>query len=302
MIWAAIGDVIFKQRNSRPHVACRVLSYLCREGVPAPNQHVFPDLASIEMSGLGLRRNWTATDLQSLRLIKCGIDLKQYDRTYLYLSFKPSSTRFLTREELSDLRWIYGERLVPSIKRSGMNTWCDLKERDDTVESQQSRRCDFPFQFDLIIPMIGLQRGNDTLTTSGIIQWRRTAERSRSSRTAEIPKGDGDRWRTPLPMSTTQLKRKVCVSEHFRVVTATELLPENTLLLERGIPAQSYRPDGFNILTPTASLRGKDRFAIIALLEKKINPFFKEPNGKGYCVSMGLPSLTWGPTRVVEFR
>ncbi|GFQ86097.1 hypothetical protein TNCT_309831 [Trichonephila clavata] len=82
-------------------------------------------------------------------------------------------------------------------------------------------------------------------------------------------KGMGDRWGTPLPMSTTQLKRKVCVSEHFRVVTATELLPENTLLLERGIPVQSYRPDGFNILTPTASLRGKDRSAIIALLEKK---------------------------------
>ncbi|GFU04045.1 hypothetical protein NPIL_493931 [Nephila pilipes] len=93
-------------------------------------------------------------------------------------------------------------------------------------------------------------------------------------------KGMGDRWGTPLPMSTTQLKRKVqtrssiswcskidnqpprglttsaylSMYRHLRKKSMTwarsfsHIISSGTLLPERGIPAQSYWPDGFNIL------------------------------------------------------
>lgn len=96
LYFQGIGNIIFQEDNTRPHVARPILTYLDAEGVRLFQASTsFRSVTHLKSSDHGLLRNWAATALQLLRLIKCGMYLKQHGMTCAYLSCKTNSTRCL---------------------------------------------------------------------------------------------------------------------------------------------------------------------------------------------------------------
>ncbi|GFV96706.1 hypothetical protein TNCV_3387991 [Trichonephila clavipes] len=83
----------FQQNKVKPHVTRHVLTLPDTQGIrlllrPARS----PDLSPLKTSGHELLRDWIATPLQLVRLMKWGINLKHHGMSRSFLSFKPCST------------------------------------------------------------------------------------------------------------------------------------------------------------------------------------------------------------------
>ncbi|GFW65105.1 hypothetical protein TNCV_393711 [Trichonephila clavipes] len=92
-----LQNVIFQQDNARPHVARHVLTFFDTRGILC-----FPVLYGLQIShpmktsGHELLRNWSTIPLQLIHFLKSGIDHKQHEMCYPFLSSNSSSILCLT--------------------------------------------------------------------------------------------------------------------------------------------------------------------------------------------------------------